>query len=134
MGDSDGEDSKSETSEVGPSPSKKPRLETTRSSTPIGIADFVATWNSQPVDEHELRIYEEQASRIQALEQSSEEREAGEGGKEDSQSKPNPSEWGERLGVIPSGNPNEPPIVLHCFEDLRDSDEDEGVNIGGEEV
>ncbi len=43
---------------------------------------------------------------------------------------PDPTQWGERLGLISSGTPNQPPIVLHCFEDLRPSDEDEGEYIG----
>ncbi len=47
---------------------------------------------------------------------------------------PDPTQWGERLGLISSGTPNQPPIVLHCFEDLRPSDEDEGEYIRGKKT
>lgn len=36
----------------------------------------------------------------------------------------NPSEWGERLGLINVGQ-SQPPIVLHCFESMPDSDDEQ---------
>lgn len=60
------------------------------------------------------------------------EREAGEGepmetreeSESDKENQPDPSAWGERLGVFRSVGFSEPPIVLHCFETLEDSDTD----------
>ena len=119
-------------------PSKKRRvIPETPPNSPVShqsLSSFLDTWQSQPRDEDELRIYEAQASRIKENTESTPEREKTPVGEpqEESQSEPDPTAWGEKLGVYSSLQPGEPPIVLHCFEDLRPSDEDEGENIGGE--
>lgn len=141
MGDTDGEDSESEASEVGVRPSKKRRI--TIPATPpnspgssVSTSAFFDNWCAQPRDEDELREYERQASRLQKKRESRERREETPmaTSSQESEPEPNPTQWGDKLGVIPSGTPDQPPIVLHCFEDLRPSDEDEGEYIGEERL
>lgn len=137
LGDTDGEDSKSEASEVDVRPSKKRRvISATPPNSPVSgpsLSTFLDTWQSQPRDEDELRIYEEQASQLQKNTKSTPEREKAQlGESQEPQPEPDPTAWGEKLGVCSSQQPGEPPVVLYCFEDLRPSDEDEGENIGGE--
>lgn len=67
-------------------------------------------WGSQPQDESEEREHEEDMASLL----------------EETGQRPGltPSEWGERLGVINQGAEKEP-IVLHCFESMPQSDEEE---------
>lgn len=50
--------------------------------------------------------------------------EASEQEQEPSQRGLNPSQWGERLGLINVGQ-SQPPIVLHCFESMPESDNEQ---------
>ncbi len=139
MGDSDGEDTEPETSQVDYCPPKKRRL-TAPASPPnspassVSTITFFNTWHAQPRDEDELREYERQASLLQKKRESrkrGEEETLADNSSQEQEPQPDPTQWGERLGLISSGTPNQPPIVLHCFEDLRPSDEDEGEYIRG---
>nr|BDB39266.1 up1 [Human bocavirus 1]BDB39273.1 up1 [Human bocavirus 1]BDB39280.1 up1 [Human bocavirus 1]BDB39287.1 up1 [Human bocavirus 1]BDB39294.1 up1 [Human bocavirus 1] len=138
LGDSDGEDTEPETSQVDYCPPKKRRL-TAPASPPnspassVSTITFFNTWHAQPRDEDELREYERQASLLQKKRESrkrGEEETLADNSSQEQEPQPDPTQWGERLGLISSGTPNQPPIVLHCFEDLRPSDEDEGEYIG----
>lgn len=77
---------------------------------------------SQPVTEWDWHLYEERMRRRRAQRQSemarNEERRA-----EDVDMEVDPGDWGERMGVVPRG-PDEEPLVLHCFEDMPDSEEE----------
>lgn len=78
--------------------------------------DYVSRrFASQPEDEFDQREYEELVR--EAMEEEEPQPEPGPG--------LTPSEWGERLGIIVQAvEEGEPPIVLHCFENLSESDEE----------
>ena len=108
-----------------PSTSRKRTQPADEDSTTEGEPDqkrHKVTWDylsrrfaSQPEDEHDQREYEELRQEI--MEEEEQEPEPRQG--------LTPSEWGERLGVITQAiEEGEPPIVLHCFETITESDEE----------
>ncbi|AGL09956.1 nonstructural protein [Bat bocavirus XM30] len=119
----DSEDEQPSTSTSTHSSSTKRRLSVSEE-VAYKCAEFLDKWASQPQDECEEQLFNEEWRGIW-----------GNGTEQDTESKPDPaqrelspSEWGEILGVQKRATAEEEPLVLWCFETLEDDKND---SVGG---
>lgn len=87
-------------------------------------------FSSQPVHPHDQQRYEELQATIREVlgesSQAEQEQESEPESQEERRPGLNPSEWGERLGLVPAADPTrESPVVLYCFENMPESSGEE---------
>lgn len=116
----DSEDSEPQAPEGDGPATKKPRLEGEHSDSDKENVEPMETALSQPVTEGDWICFEERMRRRRAQRQAEMARNEE---MEPDTAEVDPADWGERLGVI--RREGEEPIVLHCFESMPDSDEEE---------
>lgn len=110
VGDLDPENAEQEAPKTHSPDSKRPRLEE--------VSDDELPFETQPVSDEDWRIWE-QARKRRRLDSEPKDESA----METEEPEPNPSAWGEKMGIVSQG-PDRSPIVLYCFENIPDSEEE----------